>query len=445
MAQNSHSSRLSATVVGLMSGTSVDGVDVALCRFEEDLTQPGEIFLEVLDYSEQPFPQEIRAQVFEAFQEKSGPAELCELNFALGEVFAASALRGLAASGLDPAQVDLVSSHGQTIYHQVAAGHRLSTLQMAEGAVIAARTGVTTAYDFRTGDVALGGQGAPLAPYFDVLFFSHPTRNRALQNIGGIGNVTFLPATDTNGVNKAPLALDTGPGNALIDAAARIFSEGQRQFDDNGAMAGQGTIDPAWLAELMAHPYIRAELPKSTGREVFGDAYARRLVEQARGKGLSPEDTMATLTAFTAKSIATSIKRFSPVARLDELIVSGGGAHNRVLMEMLGEWLPGVEVRHHDQFGVPAPAKEAACFALLGYELLRNRPANLPGSTGASRLTLLGKLAPGLNFAPLLQRFGPVMENFSPATGPSSTDTNTKENTSWQKMPRLKLRPTNPS
>ena len=210
-------------------------------------------------------------------------------------------------------------------------------------------------------------------------------------------------------------------------------------------MAGQGTIDPGWLAELMAHPYIRAELPKSIGREVFGDAYARRLVEQARGKGLSPEDTMATLTAFTAKSIATSIKRFSPVAQLDELIVSGGGAHNRVLMEMLGEWLPGVEVRHHDQFGVPASAKEAVCFALLGYELLRNRPANLPGSTGASRLSLLGKLAPGLNFAPLLQKFGPVMEDFSPATGLSSTDTNTKENTPWQKMPRLKLRPTNPS
>ena len=247
---NSQSSRLSATVVGLMSGTSVDGVDVALCRFEEDLKNPGEIEFEVLAYSEQPFPPDIRAQVFEAFQEKSGPAELCELNFALGEVFAASALKGLAEAGFDPAQVDLIASHGQTIYHQVAAGHRLSTLQMAEGAVIAGRTGVTTAYDFRTADVALGGQGAPLAPYFDVVFFSHPTRNRALQNIGGIGNVTFLPAGGT----KAPLALDTGPGNALMDAAARIFSDGRQQFDQDGAMAAGGSINSGWLAELIDHP-----------------------------------------------------------------------------------------------------------------------------------------------------------------------------------------------
>ncbi len=433
----SHSSLLNATVVGLMSGTSVDGVDVALCRFEEDLNQPGEIGLEVLAYSEQPLPPEIRAQVFEAFQEKSGPAEICELNFALGEVFAQATLQGLSEAGFDPAQVDLVSSHGQTIYHQVAAGHRLSTLQMAEGAVIAARTGVTVAYDFRTADVALGGQGAPLAPYFDVLFFSHPTRNRALQNIGGIGNVTFLPA----GGAKAPLALDTGPGNALMDAAVRIFSDGRQQFDQDGAMAAQGTINSDWLAELMDHPYIQAEMPKSTGREVFGDAFARQLVGRAAQLGLSPEDTMTTLTAFTAKSIATSIKRFSPVAKLDELIVSGGGAHNRVLQEMLAEWLPGVEVLNHDQFGVPASAKEAVCFALLGYELLRNRPANLPGSTGATRSSLLGKLAPGLNFAPLLQKFGPVMLPFSPGPGPSDP---TKENTSWQKMPRLKLRPTNP-
>ena len=281
--------------------------------------------------------------------------------------------------------------------------------------------------------MALGGQGAPLAPYFDVVFFSHPTRNRALQNIGGIGNVTFLPAGNTT----APLALDTGPGNALMDAATRVFTDGHQQFDQDGAMAAQGTINSGWLAELMAHPYIQADLPKSTGREVFGDNYARQLIDHAAQLGLSPADTMATLTAFTAKSIATSIKRFSPVARLDELIVSGGGAHNKVLLEMLAEWLPGVEVLHHDQFGVPASAKEAVCFALLGYELLRNRPANLPGSTGASRSSLLGKFAPGLNFAPLLQKFGPVMENFTPGLA----DT-TKENTQWQKMPRLKLRPT---
>ncbi|HEX2914321.1 MAG TPA: anhydro-N-acetylmuramic acid kinase [Chloroflexia bacterium] len=429
--------KISALVAGLMSGTSVDGVDVALCRFEESLDRPGEIEFELLHYSEEPHPLEIKAQVFEAFREEAGPAELCELNFALGEVFAAATLNSLRAGGFSPAQLDLVASHGQTIYHQVAAGRRKSTLQMAEAAVIAERTGVTTAYDFRTADMTAGGQGAPLVPYFDLLFFTHPTRYRALQNIGGIGNVTFIPA------GAAPdkvLAFDTGPGNSLIDHAARYFSHGELQYDKNGEMARGGNIHPGWLDELLSHPYFEAPAPKSTGRELFGDAYCDNAIRRASELGLSPADTMATLTAFTAKSIALGIRRFKPEGRLDELIVSGGGARNPVLMEMLAEWLPGVEVAHHDKFGIKAEAKEAVAFALMGYELLRNRPANVPACTGATRPVLLGKLAPGRNYFSLLQKFVPAMQpDFQNRTKPY--EPNLEEDSRWQRMPRLIIRP----
>lgn len=420
-------SPLSAIIIGLMSGTSVDAVDVAICRFEEDLALPGEIGLELLHYAEQPHDSIVRRQAFEAFEGKAGPAELCELNFALGEVFGGAVNKTLQEAGLEAGQIDLIASHGQTIYHQVAAGHRPSTLQMGDGAVLAARSGISVGHDFRTADMALGGQGAPLVPYFDLLFFAQPESSRALLNIGGIGNVTFLPTGESH-----PLAFDTGPGNSLLDYAARHFSAGQNQFDADGRLAALGTIHPMWLAELLAHPYFDLKPPKSTGRELFGDEFARGVLARAAELGLGPEDTLATLTAFTAKSIAQSVRKFSPVKRLDEFIVSGGGARNPVLMAMLEEWLPGVPVLPHDQFGLRAEAKEAVAFALLGYQLLRNRPANVPGCTGASRPALLGKIAPGLNWAALWQKFGPVMAAFDP--------NNLEENTQWQTMPRLRLR-----
>ena len=397
--------QLETLIAGLMCGTSVDAIDVALCRFVEDTDAPGRVGLELLNYSEQPIPDELRRQVFEAFAERIGPAELCELNFWLGEAFGSAALSAIEAAGLAAAQFDLLASHGQTIYHQVAVGHRRSTLQMAEATVIAARTGLTVAHDFRTADMAAGGQGAPLVPYFDLVFFGGETTNRALQNIGGIGNLTWLPA---GGGPDEVLAFDTGPGNALIDAAARLFSDGRLNYDRDGGLAAQGAINSGWLAELLRHPYFELPPPKSTGREVFGDVFARQAVARAADLGLSQADTMATLTAFTAKSIAQSVRRFLP-GSLNEMIVSGGGARNPVLMEGLGEWLPGVTVRPHDDFGLPAEAKEAVAFALLGYELLRNRPANLPRCTGARAPVLLGKLTPGLRFAPLLQKYSPHM------------------------------------
>ncbi len=430
-------SSLSSVVVGLMSGTSVDAIDVAICRFEEDTANPGLIELEVLDFAERPWATELRAQIFLAFQGEAGPAELCELNFALGEAFAAAANQSLQQVGIAPAQVDLIASHGQTIYHQVAAGHRRSTLQMGDGTIIAARTGLTVAHDFRTADMAAGGQGAPLVPYFDLVFFADEERSRALLNLGGIGNFTFLPAgADPQQV----FALDTGPGNALIDFAARHFSGGERQFDRDGEWAANGTIHSGWLAELLSHSYFAAPLPKSTGRELFGDDYARLALERAAALGLSPADTLATLTAFTAKSVAVGLRQFQS-GRLDELVVSGGGARNPVLMSMLEEWLPGVAVVQHDRFGVRAEAKEAVAFALLGYELLRNRPANLPHCTGAERSVLLGKLAPGSNFGPLVQKFGPVMVPFEPEADAANFNKHLdEEEPRWPRIPRLRLR-----
>jgi anhydro-N-acetylmuramic acid kinase len=412
-------------IIGLMSGTSVDAIDVAICRFEEDTTAPGDVTFELVNYSEQPHDPALRARVFQAFEEKAGPAELCELNFALGEAFAQAAVTGLAGAGISSAEIDLVASHGQTIYHQVAPGHLRSSLQMAEAAVIAERTGVTVAHDFRTGDIAAGGQGAPLVPYLDLVFFAHPERYRVLLNIGGIGNVTFLPPGGKN-----PLALDTGPGNSLLDYAARHFSGGARQYDKNGELAATGNINPFWLNELLRHPYFELAAPKSTGRELFGDAFARNVLARAAELGLSPKDTLATLTAFSAKSIAQSVRRFNPTGQpIQELIVGGGGARNLVLMEMLGEWLPAVEVTTPDALGVVAEAKEAVAFALLGYELLRNRPANVPACTGAAHPVRLGKLTPGSNWYNLWQKFAPHMY---------------KENDPrWQTLPRLSLKNAN--
>lgn len=425
---NGHS--LAAYVIGLMSGTSVDAVDVAICRFEEDASNPGDIQLELIRFDERPWPVELRAEIFLAFQEKMGPAELCELNFGLGEAFAKAANDSLKAAGIEPHEVDLIASHGQTIYHQVAAGHRRSTLQMGDGAIIAERTGLTVAHDFRTADMAAGGQGAPLVPYFDLVFFGHSEEHRAILNIGGIGNFTYLPpGADPNQV----FALDTGPGNSLIDFAARHFSQGERQFDRDGELAAQGAIHPGWLNELLSHPYFSAPPPKSTGRELFGDDFARAALQRAAELGIGRADTLATLTAFTAKSIALGVRQFAP-AMPRQMIVSGGGARNPVLMSMLEEWLPGVAVVSHDQFGVRAEAKEAVAFALLGYELLRNRPANLPRCTGASRPALLGKLAPGLNYGALLQKFAPVMRPFA-----GKLDLN-EEKPQWPKIPRLRLR-----
>ncbi|MCZ7544553.1 MAG: anhydro-N-acetylmuramic acid kinase [Anaerolineae bacterium] len=298
-----------------------------------------------------------------------------------------------------PRQVDLIASHGQTVYHLVESGRVRATLQVGQPAVIAERTGVTVAADFRPRDVAAGGQGAPLVSLLDVLLFSDARLTRAVQNIGGIGNCTILPA---GGGPEAAFAFDTGPGNSLMDHAASILSGGQLRCDLDGAWAAAGRVSDALLDALLAHPYYAAPPPKTTGKELFGPGYAETVITRGRAMGLSDADIMATLTALTARTIADAYARFAPGGRVDEVILGGGGLLNPTLMRMLAEALPGTPLRRTDDFGVPAGSKEAIAFALMGYQLAHGRPGNAPGCTGANRAAPLGCLTPGANFNALM-------------------------------------------
>jgi anhydro-N-acetylmuramic acid kinase len=390
-------------VVGVMTGTSVDAIDVALCELQAaPVPNPaGTLALRLLTYQEQPFPASIRERILHIMQDGEGKlAELAELNFLLGRVLASAVLSTIEVSCYPLDEIDLIASHGQTIYHLVEPGHQYATWQIGEAAVLAAETGLTVIADFRVADIAAGGQGAPLVSFLDALMFASDERTRALQNIGGIGNVTFLPAK--TGMNDV-YAFDTGPGNVLIDHAVRYFSQGAIHYDRDGVMAQAGQVDCVLLEEVLAHPYFHRPPPKTTGRELFGDAFASALIEQALQRGMSPEDIVATFTAITAESIATAYRDFGP-ERIDEVVVSGGGAYNPVLMNMLSTALPTTQVTRYDAYGLPANAKEAVAFAVLGYETLHGRASNAPNCTGARAPVVLGKITPGANFPHLLTR-----------------------------------------
>ena len=383
-------------VVGLISGTSADGIDAAVVNLEG---LPPKLRWRVLIHVNVPHPPELRAELFACFRPETGDvARLCRLNFALGRAFSQAALQGIAAAGLTPEQVDLIGSHGQTVWH-IPTEPEASTLQLGEPAIIAEQTGVTTLSNFRARDMAAGGQGAPLVAYVDALLLSHPTLTRAAQNIGGIANVTYLPPAG----NGAPFAFDTGPGNMLMDDAAARATGGAWTFDRDGTLAAQGRVDEALLAEWLTEPYLRQPTPKTTGRELFGAHFGARVWEQAIGRGLRASDVLATLTAFTAASIAAAYRNFLP--RLpDEVIVSGGGARNPTLMRMLAERLAPARVVAVDEFGLPSQAKEAVAFAMLAYETWHDRPGNLPAATGARRPVVLGSITPGQNFSRLPRR-----------------------------------------
>jgi anhydro-N-acetylmuramic acid kinase len=302
---------------------------------------------------------------------------------------------------LDVQAVHLVASHGQTIYHRMEANDPVkSTLQIGEAAVIAERTGITSVADFRVADVAAGGQGAPMVSYVDWLLYRHPTRRRGLQNIGGIGNVTYLPISDDP---AQVLSFDTGPGNMLIDYMARRVTQGALSFDVDGRLAAQGQVNQSLLAELMSHPYFDQGLPKTTGREQFGDFYGEKVWQSCTQLGLQGVDILATVTAFTVASIAGSYRRFLP-AIPDEVIVGGGGANNPTLMNMLRDELKPALVMRQEDLGFSSDAKEAVAFAVIAYETLHGRPGNLPSCTFARRQATLGKIVPGINFNQLFSQ-----------------------------------------
>ncbi len=387
-------------IVGLMSGTSADGIDAALCELTGAPPQLEARIVYGISYA---YPAGFQARILTASQPDSGRVdELCKLNFALGELFADAALRVIAESGHNPQDVDLVGSHGQTFWHNVEPDNTVgSTLQLTEAAVIAERTGITTISNFRPRDVAAGGQGAPLTAYVDWLLLRHPTKWRAIQNIGGIGNVTFLPPlADTT---SAPRAFDTGPGNALIDSMIVQLTGGAQAFDQDASLARRGRIDEEWLQELLAHPYYQAKPPKTTGRELFSKAMARQLIEEGQERGNDPASIVATVTTLTAQTIADAYAQFAP-APVGEVILGGGGRHNPAMVDLLAGLLHPTPVLTHEDIGMDSDNKEALVFAVLAYETWHARPGTLPALTGADRPVVLGQITPGANYVDLIRR-----------------------------------------
>ncbi len=397
-------------VIGLMSGTSADGVDAALVEIRG--APPG-LSVREIAFLTQPYDDATRAAVLDLCRPDAPLLALGRTHVLLGHCFAEAALAVIAQSRpswcsafpgpVAPTAVALIGSHGQTVYH-APGGDPPFTLQIGDPAVIAARTGIPTVADFRAADVAAGGQGAPLVPYPDWLMWHQDTCSRALQNIGGIANVTYLPS---GGGPESVIAFDTGPGNVLIDAVAARASDGASRYDRNGTLAAQGDVDETLLSHLLDHPYLRQPPPKSTGRETFGADFAAGLWRQAEASGLSPADLAATVTAFTAASIADAYRRWLPTpirprhsdgdpVLPDEVFLCGGGADNPVLVRMIRDYLARAfgeavpVVRHYDETGYSSAAKEAVAFAILAYETWHGRPGNLPQVTGASRPAILG-------------------------------------------------------
>ena len=378
-------------IVGLMSGTSLDGVDAALVEIEGETTEDVRVHVVrsiTLDYDEAR-----RVAIHAGIV--SGTAEaLCGLHADLGEWMAEAVLRVCAEAGVGTESVDAVGSHGQTVWHRPPAeGKRGATLQLGDAATIAERTGIAVVSDFRTRDVAAGGQGAPLVPWVDRVLFAVPERGRALQNIGGIGNVTRVPP---KGSAEPVFAFDTGPGNALMDAAVEIATGGRLSYDRGGLLAARGEVDGALLADLLRHPYFAAEPPKSTGREEFGRPFVERLVEAVRPEGDQDWlDLVATLTELTARTIADAYRRWVIPLGVDEVVVTGGGARNPTLVARIAALLDPLPVRDGSVLGVDPDAKEAVAFALLAWAHLRGIPANVPEATGAAGPRVLGSFTPG--------------------------------------------------
>ncbi len=393
--------------VGLMSGTSADGVDAALVEIGHEVAgrlDERSLSARLITFSKTAYPEPLRRAIFDLFRPESAAANVAavsQANFALGEVFAQAVLDLARAAGVKPVEIAAVGSHGQTIWHQPRPAtwggmEVTSTLQIGEPAVIAERTGITVVADFRVRDMAAGGQGAPLVPYVDYLLFKDDRLTRAIQNIGGIANVTYLPAEGgaATGSPDRVIAFDTGPGNMVIDGVVKALSAGRETMDRDGRWAASGRVQAGFLADLLTHPYFAARPPKTTGREEFGEQYAAKVVAEAAARGLGAGDTVATVTALTARTIGDAYKTFLP-ALPDQVILGGGGARNPTLRSRLQDELPGIAVTSHEAFGIPDEAKEAMAFAILAGECLDGEPNNLPSATGARRPVVMGKIVPG--------------------------------------------------
>lgn len=366
--------------VGLMSGTSLDGVSTALVRLGD---APASATL--VAFRQEPYSATERGQIIDAIARGSAK-DLAILNVALGERFSGAVLHLLAEAKTAPRDIGFVASHGQTIWHEPGR----ATLQIGDPAIIAERVGVRVVSDFRARDVAAGGQGAPLVPLADVMLFGDDAAGRLLLNIGGMANVTWVPR---RGVTAGALAFDTGPGVAVIDAVTRTL-DGEAAYDQDGERARRGRPVSKVLEALLAVDYFRLRPPKSTGRERFGLAFAERLIAEVRKTGGSDNDAVATATALTAESIARAITEWTPAGPDADLVISGGGARNPTLVEWLAARVMPRRVVPFDSLFFDGEAKEAVAFAYLGFLTLKGKPGNLPGATGARGPRVLGRITP---------------------------------------------------
>ncbi len=356
-------------VAGIMSGTSLDGIDVAVV----DVTWPK---LELVKFTTTPYSKAMRKRILAVSNAECHTRDIARLHYELGELYAAA----VQATGVK--KIELVGCHGQTIYHE---GPRC-TLQIGEGAVVAERLGIETITNFRARDVAAGGHGAPLVPFFDWMVLTHPQVNRVAINIGGIANVHALPrkarAADV-------FAFDTGPGNMVIDQLTMVATSGKQSYDRGGKLGLKGKLNRPLLNRLLKDSYYRTTPPKSAGREQYGAALVARMVDT----GLPIEDLIATAAALTAVTIAEGIERFvAPKMQVDECLVSGGGVHNPLILAGLQGLLPAAYVHTIDDVGIPADAKEAMAFAYLAAATKLGKTSNMPGATGARRHVLLGEV-----------------------------------------------------
>jgi len=381
-------------VLGLMSGTSADGIECALARISD---APPSLNAKLLNHASVNFPSAVRKQILRVAEQNAVSAgEISQLNFLLGQTFAEAALTACKQFRVSPKKIALIASHGQTIFHQGRPTNFLgaptaSTLQIGEASIIAANTGITTVADFRPADLALGGQGAPLVPYADYLLYRHAKLGRVSLNLGGVANITVIPAA----ANPSQVfAFDTGPANMLIDALVSHFTRGRQRFDKNACLALSGRPIPALVDELMRDPFLKIAPPKSTGREYYGRAYTKKLLTLGRKHRAKPHDLVRAATIFTALSVVDALNRFVRAkTKIHQLIVSGGGARNPLILAQLSAALSGIEVLPSTNFGVPVDAKEAFAFALLAYETFHRRPSNLPSATGARGPAILGKIS----------------------------------------------------
>jgi anhydro-N-acetylmuramic acid kinase len=369
-----------------MSGTSLDGIDVAIVDI---VSERGRLKITQVAFRSTAYPKLVREALLSVSNTMTHTATIARLNFLLGELYASAIQETCRRTRVPLDSVELVGMHGQTIFHEAEPVEYLgamvkSTLQIGEAAVVAERTGIATISNFRERDMAAGGKGAPLVPYVDYLLFRDRRIGRVALNVGGIANISVIPA---NAQRDEIIAFDTGPGNMVIDALVSHQTEGREHYDRDGRVARSGDINPRLLESMLSDPYFSLDPPKACGREQYGREFVSGLI----AIGLPLPDLIATATEMTAQSIALAIE-----ARQNggEVIASGGGVHNRTLMRRLGELLPGLRVVTSAEFGIDPDAKEAIAFAILAHELVRKRPANLPSATGARRAVLLGKISP---------------------------------------------------